>query len=112
MRERLLKEATKCLQRWMKHKIDWHAELGVAPHMSIDLIRLMDFDIGPIYRKIEKDDVTTTRSSALATSPRWRAAVSRLGALNSEGFCERMLSAAGNVLTEGNTVLDHAEMEI
>ena len=35
----------------------------------------------------------------------------RLGALNSEGFCERMLSAAGDVLTEGNTLLDPAEME-
>ena len=34
-----------------------------------------------------------------------------MGALNSEGFCERMLSAAGLVLTEGNTVLKKEEME-
>ena len=35
----------------------------------------------------------------------------RLGALNSEGFCERMLRAAGHVLTEGNTLLKSAELE-
>ena len=34
-----------------------------------------------------------------------------MGALNSEGFCERMLRAAGHVLTEGNTLLNELEME-
>ena len=34
-----------------------------------------------------------------------------IGALNSEGFCERMLRAAGHVMTEGNTWLKDNEME-
>ena len=32
-------------------------------------------------------------------------------ALNSEGFCERMLRCAGHVLTEGNTLLKSKELE-
>ena len=34
-----------------------------------------------------------------------------LGALNSEGFCERMLRASGQVMTEGNTLLKDDELE-
>ena len=63
-----------------------------------------DFDIGPLYRKIEKDDAADQRFGYIPQMARCR-----LGALNSEGFCERMLSAAGDVLTEGNTLLDPAE---
>ena len=34
------------------------------------------------------------------------------GALNAESFCERVLSCANDVLTEGNTLLGDAELEM
>ena len=36
----------------------------------------------------------------------------QLGALKEESFCERVLSCANNVLTEGNTLLNDAELEM
>ena len=36
----------------------------------------------------------------------------QIGALNAESFCERVLSCANLVLTEGNTLLDDAEIEM
>ena len=35
----------------------------------------------------------------------------QLGALKEESFCERVLSCANNVLTEGNTLLNDAELD-
>ena len=36
----------------------------------------------------------------------------QLGALNAESFCERVLSCANDVLTEGNTLLSDEELEM
>ena len=36
----------------------------------------------------------------------------QLGALNAESFCERVLSCANDVLTEGNTLLGDEELEM
>ena len=36
----------------------------------------------------------------------------QIGALNAESFCERVLSCANLVLTEGNTLLDDEEIEM
>jgi len=36
----------------------------------------------------------------------------QIGALNAESFCERVLRCAGHVLTEGNTLLDDAELQM
>ena len=40
------------------------------------------------------------------------ASFGQIGALNAESFCERVLRGAGHVLTEGNTLLDDAELEM
>lgn len=39
-------------------------------------------------------------------------ALAQIGALNAESFCERALSCANNVMTEGNTLLDDEELEM
>jgi hypothetical protein len=37
--------------------------------------------------------------------------IGQIGALNSESFCERVLSACNLVMTEGNTLLGNDELE-
>ena len=54
---------------------------------------------------------------ALVLSPRDAGVVhfpnrATLDALNAESFCERCLRCAGHVLTDGNTLLDNAELEM
>ena len=41
-----------------------------------------------------------------------RGRMSQIGALNAESFCERTLRTAGHVMSEGNTLLDDAELEM
>ena len=72
----------------------------------IDLMSLLEADVGPIYKRIQEGDPVQKTYGYI---PRMAHGV--VGALNSEGFCERMLSAAGQVLTEGNTMLKDEEME-
>ena len=95
------------LRRWLKLEIDWVAEFpAMELKQPIDLMHLMEVDMGQVYKRIEDSDPSRQRYGYIP-----RMAHGIIGALNSEGFCERMLSAAGLVMTEGNTLLDEEEME-
>jgi len=62
--------------------------------------------VGPLYFRIEQEDEGSRRFGYIPEMARCR-----IGSLNSEGFCERMLRAAGHVLTEGNSLLKSSELE-
>ena len=46
----------------------------------------------------------------MATFRTWRAATCHIGTLMAESFCERVLSCANLVVTDGNTLLDDPEV--
>ena len=102
----LRKEATKCLRAWCRMAPDWHSELKLDESATIDVMELIDLDVGPLYFRIEQEDEGSRRFGYIPEMARCR-----IGSLNSEGFCERMLRAAGHVLTEGNSLLKSSELE-
>ena len=67
---------------------------------------VIELDVGPLYFRIEQEDEGSRRFGYIPEMARCR-----IGSLNSEGFCERMLRAAGHVLTEGNSLLKSSELE-
>ena len=68
---------------------------------------LIAIDIGPLYSRLDKED--SGHPGKYGYIPRM--AYTILGALNSEGFCERTLRAAGHVMTDGNTLLKSSKLE-
>ena len=102
----LKKEATKCLRAWCRMAPDWHSELKLDESATIDVMELIELDVGPLYFRIEQEDEGSRRFGYIPEMARCR-----IGSLNSEGFCERMLRAAGHVLTEGNSLLKSSELE-
>ena len=79
-----------------------HAQLIFEPVLAA-------FDIGKWYAKVEKADPDMKLYGHI---PRMAgASYGQIGALNAESFNERVLRCAGHVLTEGNTLLGHEELE-
>ena len=98
--------------RWRKLTINWaehYPELQGKQRLDT-LADLMPLDIGVLYRKIIETDPDRRLYSyipAMASCSK-----GQLGALNAESFCERVLSCANDVLTEGNTLLSNEELEM
>ena len=66
--------------------------------------------MGKLYLKLEASDLERKVYGYL---PRMAScSYAQLGALNAESFCERALSCANLVLTDGNTVLSDEELEM
>ena len=103
------------LRRWRKLTIDWRAEF---PEMAwppqgqpLDLVvDLMPLDLGKLYRKISKSDTNRKLYGYIPLMA--HSSYGQLGALMAESFCERVLRAAGHIMTEGNTLLSHEELEM
>ena len=70
----------------------------------IDIVAdLMPLKIGSVYKAFSKDPV-------LGYLPLMaQASKGQIGTLNAESFCERCLSMANLVMTEGNTLLSNEE---
>ena len=71
---------------------------------------MLPLDVGKVYSAIERDDPCRSKFGfipAMASS-----SYAQIGALNAESFCERVLRAAGQVMTDGNTLLDDEELEM
>ena len=69
-------------------RTDWNAEFpSLQLPQPIDLMSLLEADVGPIYKRIQEGDPAQKTYGYI---PRMAHGV--VGALNSEGFCERMLS--------------------
>ena len=107
LEKRLTEEAKTVLRRWLKLEIHWVLEFpDLELKMPIDLMQLLEADVGIIYERIEKEDPQRQRYGYIP-----RMAHGLIGALNSEGFCERMLWEARHVMTDGETLLADDEME-
>ena len=68
---------------------------------------LLPVDIGKQYAEYDKIDPERKRYGWLPHMARCR-----IGAENAENFSERVLSVANHGVTDGNTLLDHAEVEM
>ena len=103
-------------KNWKKYVVDWRT---LYPHLanmhkdntSLDLTEdLMALDIGELYKRIEGMDTGRVQFGWIPTMA--SSSVGQLGALSAESYCERILSCANNVLTKGNTLLSHDELEM
>ena len=66
--------------------------------------------MGHLYRELEARD---PGRKLYGWIPRMAScSYAQIGALNAESFCERVLRCAGNVLDEGNTLLNNEELEM
>ena len=92
--------------------IDWAAQfpdakLPTQPDLVNDLMKL---HMGIFYRKLIASD---PGQRSYGFIPLMAACSSgQIGALNSESFCKRVLSAGNLVVDEGNTLLDPEEVEM
>ena len=71
---------------------------------------LMKLDIGPLYKKIEENDKERRLYGFIPLMA--TCSYGQIGALNAESVCERVLSCANDVMTDGNTVLGDEELEM
>jgi len=105
-------KALRAFRAWVNHKVNWSHEY---PHLSkdqpLDLIAdLMGLDMGPLYLKIIAEDPDGVKFGYIPLMA--SSSFGQIGALNAESFCERILRAAGHVMTEGNTLLNDEELEM
>ena len=70
----------------------------------------MGLDMGPLYLKIIAEDPDGVKFGYIPLMA--SSSFGQIGALNAESFCERILRAAGHVMTEGNTLLNDEELEM
>lgn len=92
-------------------EIDWKSEFPDA-HLGddIDLMDLMQVDIGKLYLRLQADDVDQKKYGYLLMMA--AGSKGELGALMAESFAERMISAANDIMDTGNTLLDDVELEM
>ena len=105
-------EFKKAFKRWRKMNVDWRAKFptylgSLGRDKQVDLLNdLLPLPIGKLYKELE-DDPQYGLLPRLASCSR-----AQLGNLNAESFCERCLSVGNHILTEGNTLLGHEELEM
>jgi len=114
LEEGLKIEARKVWKNWthLLRTIDWckqfpDAELPEKPDIVFDL---MELDMGVFYRKLIKSDPDRKIYGHIPFMA--SCSYASIGALNAESFCERVLSAANLVVTDGNTLLSSEEVEM
>ena len=71
---------------------------------------LMPLDVGHLYREIAAKDIDRKIYGYIPAMA--SCSYGQIGALNAESFCERVLSIANMVLTEGNTLLGDEELSM
>lgn len=111
LREKRLEEATFAVNNWLKSDIDLVKEFPAAklpqqPRLIHDLI---DLPLGEFYLKLREKGTPHPQYGYIPLMASSSSA--QLGSLMAESFCERMLSCANLVMTEGNTLLGDAELE-
>ena len=92
---------------WAQLKVDWKPHLTKDNHDGpYDLMTLLYASLDKLYPELEE-------MKSLGYLP-LMASCSRgqIGNLNAESYCERILSCANLVMTEGNTLLDSDELEM
>ena len=106
-----LSEAHKAFRAWRKLPVNWDEEFPeLAGEGGVDQMELLHVDIGKLYRRFGDADVERRLFGYIPLMA--SSSFGQLGALNAESFCERVLSCAGMVLSEGNTLLGSEECEM
>ena len=102
-------EFKRVFKKWSKQSPDWsETDPKLKDKTEFDLIGdLLHVDVGKIYAEYEKHDPERKQYGWLPDMARCR-----IGAGNAESFSERTLSVANQVVAEGNTLLDDAEVEM
>lgn len=112
-REEITDEFERVFDEWARMELQWPEFFPECiqpgtPAKNIDIISdLMKVDIGKVMRTLEKEKKKYGLIPLLA-----RGCTGQIGAVNSESFCERVLSQAALVLDEGNTLLADEEVEM
>lgn len=139
LEELLRGEFGKAFKAYRKIKIDWHSEFpelvnaqAVRPVQDLtqgergdvpsneeeqagkrplDLVAdLMKLPVGKLFKKLIDQDPLRRQFGWLPLMA--LASKGQVGALMAESFCERILSCANLVMTEGNTLLGDEELEM
>lgn len=102
-------EFKRVFKKWSKQSPDWsEIDPKLKDKTDYDLIGdLLHVDVGKFYAQYEKRDPERKQYGWLPDMARCR-----IGAENAESFSERVLSVANQVVTDGNTLLDDAEVEM
>ncbi|KAI9344980.1 hypothetical protein BDR26DRAFT_932541 [Obelidium mucronatum] len=104
-------EGVECFKRWRTMDINWNSFFPNVPSTDPDLVDdLMDIDIGLVYNNILELDPKREKYGFLPLMA--TCSKGQIGALPAESYCERMLSCANSILTEGNTLLGEIELEM
>ncbi len=83
--------------------VDWNTvddKVTLRDPSAPDMFDLMGMDISSLYKGLDEGGIQYGYLPAMASCSK-----GQLGALNAESFCERCLSCANMVVTEGNTLL-------
>ena len=74
---------------------------------ALDMFELMEIDISALYKGLDEGGIQYGYLPAMASCSK-----GQLGALNAESFCERCLSCANMVVTDGNTLLPDEDVKM
>ncbi len=119
LNDRLTKQFNDCFERWRKIDLEpfviaQKPHLGTAegkPLKPLEVIRdMLDLDMGIIYRTLISGDQDRSNFGWLPLMA--SCSVGQIGALLAESFCERAISQANLILTDRNTRLNDAELEM
>ena len=104
LRQQLRDEFNIKFASWRRYPstMDWSkvdGNVSLRDKAAPDMLELMGMDIGAMYNDLSSD-AKYGHFPAMAASSK-----GQLGALNAESFCERCLSCANLVVTDGNTLL-------
>eukprot|EP00295_Goniomonas_pacifica_P031926 CAMPEP_0175968826 /NCGR_PEP_ID=MMETSP0108-20121206/40118_1 /TAXON_ID=195067 ORGANISM="Goniomonas pacifica, Strain CCMP1869" /NCGR_SAMPLE_ID=MMETSP0108 /ASSEMBLY_ACC=CAM_ASM_000204 /LENGTH=238 /DNA_ID=CAMNT_0017297533 /DNA_START=102 /DNA_END=815 /DNA_ORIENTATION=+ len=80
-------------------------DVNCSTHEDMTTATLLKMNPGELYLEAEQD----ARFGAIPSMA--SCSIGQLGALNAESFCERVISAANLVMTDGRTMLSDEELE-
>jgi hypothetical protein len=90
---------------WRNHpaKINWSkvdSNVVIRDPLAPDMLELMGMNVSSLYQGLDEGGSQFGHLPAMASC-----AKGQIGALNAESFCERCLSCANLIVTDGNTIL-------
>ena len=108
LRHQLETEFVSKFRAWRVHpaKVDWKkvdASVNVRDSSAPDMLELMAMNVASLYKDLDKGQFGHLPAMASCSK-------GQIGALNAESFCERCLSCANLIITEGNTLMHDDEV--
>lgn len=98
-------------KNWRKHKFAWRETFPELPQdksIRLDMISdLMKVDIGVLFRTVQRQDSKYQKFGLIP-----HLASCYLGRVMAESFAERTYRCAKDVLTDGNSLLSHEEINM